>query len=119
MKYKIPVVIKVKANTQEEAFEYADRLLRFGLAITKESEPATHDAIKSVKILKESDMKICKCNNCGWRGAEAEIGVPLKDCKGLGERLNPGSEVPVGECPDCGCLAYHIKDTAASFWFGL
>ena len=24
----------------------------------------------------------------------------------LWERLDPGSEVPAGECPDCGALAY-------------
>lgn len=64
-------------------------------------------------------MKMCKCANCSWKGTEAEISVPLKDCKDLGERLDPGSEVPVGECPDCGCLAYRVKDDPSSFWFGL
>ena len=64
-------------------------------------------------------MKMCKCDNCLWTGTEEELGTPLKDCKDLGQRLDPGSVVPAGECPDCGCLAYLTKQPAVSLWFGL
>lgn len=42
------------------------------------------------------------CGNCEWRG-------PLDECDeidDIGGRLDPGSEVPAGQCPKCGCLAY-------------
>lgn len=48
------------------------------------------------------------CDNCDWKGNETD------DCMGLyidslADRLDPGSEIPAGECPECGCLAYLIK----------
>lgn len=44
------------------------------------------------------------CDNCTWRGPSAEC-RPARD---LHERLDPCGEVPVGECPHCGCLAYIV-----------
>jgi hypothetical protein len=40
-----------------------------------------------------------RCDDCGWKGLEGELVV----------RLDPGGEVPVGECPSCGALAYHER----------
>ncbi len=42
------------------------------------------------------------CENCNWQGPEDELG----EIQHIGQRLDPGSEVPSGECPDCGALAY-------------
>lgn len=44
------------------------------------------------------------CDNCGWTGPEP--GVDLCEVRDLGDRLDPGSTVPSGECPDCGCFCY-------------
>ena len=44
----------------------------------------------------------CRCDNCDWRGKAADLDV-IEDAE---ERLDPGSEVPAGACPDCGFLAY-------------
>lgn len=44
----------------------------------------------------------CRCDNCDWRGPAADLDV-IEDAQ---ERLDPGCEVPAGECPDCGALAY-------------
>lgn len=44
----------------------------------------------------------CECANCDWHG-------PLDECDGvdnIGARLDPGSTVPAGQCPECGALAY-------------
>ena len=46
------------------------------------------------------------CGNCDWRGQAMDIGVPLYRCTGLGERLDPGGEVPAGDCPRCKGFAY-------------
>jgi len=47
------------------------------------------------------------CNDCGWIGTTEDEGfVPLSECKHLGERLDPGHPVPVGECPKCRAFAY-------------
>lgn len=44
----------------------------------------------------------CRCDNCDWRGPASDLDV-IEDAQ---ERLDPGCEVPVGACPDCGMLAY-------------
>jgi hypothetical protein len=42
------------------------------------------------------------CDNCGHYCADED----LKNAKDLGQRLDPGSVVPAGECPKCGALSY-------------
>jgi hypothetical protein len=45
-----------------------------------------------------------KCDNCDWHG---DLSVnALAEVKDLGGRLEPGREVPSGECPECKCLCY-------------
>ena len=45
------------------------------------------------------------CDNCNWTGREASIGRDLMRMSRLWERLEPGGEVPAGECPKCaGCV---------------
>ncbi len=45
------------------------------------------------------------CADCGIHFCESAL-VPLGEIKDLGQRLEPGSTVPLGECPECGALAY-------------
>lgn len=45
-----------------------------------------------------------QCDNCDWSGRLDQLGI-IKDAH---ERLDPGSEMPAGECPECGALAYLI-----------
>lgn len=51
----------------------------------------------------QSDTRSCWCENCEWRGQANQTRFPIPD---LWERIEPGGEVPVGECPECGALAY-------------
>lgn len=51
------------------------------------------------------DTAPCHCYNCDWSGNADK--VASIHC--IGDRLDPGSVVPVGECPDCGNLAYIVK----------
>jgi hypothetical protein len=51
------------------------------------------------------------CGNCDWEGKETQLGRTLTEVHHLWERLNPGSEVPAGECARCGCFAY-LKEPA-------
>jgi hypothetical protein len=52
-----------------------------------------------------------QCDNCGvvWLFCE------LQDMSDLTQRIDPGGEVPAGECPDDGCqaLCYPEKETPA------
>lgn len=50
-----------------------------------------------------------KCGNCDWTGTDSEMGTHLDEIVCLGDRLDAGSEVPAGECPECGALAYVVK----------
>ncbi len=51
-------------------------------------------------------MKVT-CDNCGWTG-DADTALPdgLSGVENLHDRLDPGCEVPAGECPTCYALAY-------------
>lgn len=57
-----------------------------------------------IEITSPPDM--CCCSNCGWSGFYDSLGATLIQIADLGERLDPGSVVPAGECPECGCFAY-------------
>ena len=48
----------------------------------------------------------CYCDNCDWTGTQDDVSEsgPLF----IGIRLDPGSEVPAGDCPDCGAFAYVV-----------
>jgi hypothetical protein len=48
------------------------------------------------------------CDNCSWSGMRSELRDPPENC--LWERLDAGSEVPAGECPECGAFAYLVRD---------
>ena len=48
--------------------------------------------------------KKVKCPNCDWTGTDDDI--DLCDVPDLIERIEPGEEVPAGECPKCGSLAH-------------
>ncbi len=46
-----------------------------------------------------------ECQNCDWRGDPAEC-RPLQDVL---DRVDPGEVMPIGECPECGCVC-HFSD---------
>lgn len=51
------------------------------------------------------DLAPCRCANCQLLFVIEE----LDDIDDVGERLDPGGEVPAGQCPECGALAYLIR----------
>lgn len=60
----------------------------------------------------------CSCSNCGWEGLTSQLATQLEDCEDLGNRLEPGGEVPAGECPTCEArdwraFCYLVKDVRA------
>src|ERR1035438_9495059 len=52
-------------------------------------------------------MKVT-CDNCQWNGEETEV-RPLNQCPDIWDRLDPGGEVPVGDCPKCQCFCYYDR----------
>ena len=56
-------------------------------------------------------MTTCACDNCNWTGTIADILCDLEHTPNLCERLDVGGEMPVGECPECGALAYLVPTT--------
>lgn len=46
-----------------------------------------------------------KCDNCEWMGKELDTGG-LAGVHHLYTRLEPGGEVPAGQCPKCRSLVY-------------
>ena len=94
------------ASTHDEAISYelfkqlrveANRNLH-------EYRKLVHDSKLQDKI---SDDRMCVCGNCGYEEWESQLQVPLTITPDLQQRLDPGSEVPAGECSNCGALTYH------------
>lgn len=50
------------------------------------------------------------CDDCGKCWHDNDI-VPLEEVADLAFRLDPGSVVPSGECPECGALCYLEVET--------
>lgn len=59
-------------------------------------------------------MSVSDLRNCNWTGDEAELATPLDMTPDLNIRLDVGATVPVGECPECGALAYLDEPTCFS-----
>jgi hypothetical protein len=55
-----------------------------------------------------SDWKVVRCDDCKKEWGEDDY-IPLEETIELNRRLDPGSIVPAGECPDCGALVYLIS----------
>jgi len=52
-----------------------------------------------------------ECGNCDWVGDDdAEGFTPLEECCDLTERLEAGSVVPAGDCPECRAFCYIVKE---------
>lgn len=51
----------------------------------------------------------CECDNCGWTGHESDMPDGISGIDDLYDRIDPGSEVPAGECPECHALAYVVE----------
>lgn len=49
------------------------------------------------------------CENCVKRFQDEDVKIQWPDIPGLGERCEPGGEVPSGECPNCGALVYKFN----------
>jgi len=52
------------------------------------------------------DTEKVYCNNCEWKGTVSQLGTEMFETRDLASRLEPGEEVPAGECPECGALCY-------------
>ena len=60
--------------------------------------------MSQVMVLCADDAQV-KCDNCDWEGQ----GDKLDMMSDFEERVEAGSIIPAGQCPECGALAY-IKD---------
>jgi len=58
----------------------------------------------------EPQFAAVECSSCDWHGTENDIPEGLGGVENLWDRIDSGSEVPVGECPECGCLAYLVDN---------
>jgi len=54
----------------------------------------------------EYDDHEVECRECGWHGKKSEVLFGLTEVNDLPDRIEPGQEVPFGECPRCDALCY-------------
>jgi len=52
------------------------------------------------------------CDNCGRVWKTEDLASIFPDIPDMTERLEPGNEIPSGECPHCHCLTYIDRDKA-------
>ena len=74
------------------------------------TEPA--DSYTIVYVCDNCDCRYVRDESGEWDGLEI---IELQDCKGLYERLEPGSTVPDGECPECGAFVYNVPSDECSW----
>ena len=55
-------------------------------------------------------MKV-ECDNCGDVTTQDNL-LPLEEVKDLSMRLDVGSEIPAGECLECGAFSYIKKENS-------
>lgn len=56
-------------------------------------------------LRRNSGPRLVHCDNCNWTGKESTVGKDMMRMSRLWDRLEPGGEVPAGECPKCaGCV---------------
>lgn len=60
----------------------------------------------------ERKVEVVKCDNCGDVTTQDNL-LPLEQVKDLAMRLDVGSELPAGECSDCGAFSYVVEEGAA------
>lgn len=56
--------------------------------------------------IESPDGLAVKCDDCGWTGTTDQT----DEVSDIEQRLEAGGEVPAGECPDCGALAYLVDN---------
>ena len=52
--------------------------------------------------------KLCRCENCGAESCISDNHI--SDIVDLLDRIDPGGEVPAGECKKCGALTYLVQN---------
>lgn len=58
-------------------------------------------------------MRYGHCMNCGWEGPETEMSALWPNIPDLNNRVEPGEEVPLGECPECESLCRLMNNEEA------
>lgn len=94
---------------QEEIARLQKKLTEMRLSMERNRALVIHSA-----TYEERDRMPAVCDDCGHRCAQDEL-KQLAEIDDLGQRLNAGCEVPAGECPHCGSLAY-LEPVAGMNW---
>lgn len=68
---------------------------------------STHTTTKRPKARAPSDPKT-RCDDCGAVVPLSKLAKSLFEVDSLADKLDPGGEVPAGEC-ECGALAYLVR----------
>ena len=61
------------------------------------------------KETKEKNEERHVCQNCGKVWLDSQIKVVMADIEDFFSRVDPGEEIPSGECPECGALVHICK----------
>lgn len=51
------------------------------------------------------DDRAVECDNCTWTGTVDDT----EYVRDIHSRVEPGGEMPAGECPECGSLCYLVE----------
>ena len=107
MMYRVRWEIDIAAGSAKEA-------ARKALAIQRDRQPTatvfdvTGQKGKTVRVdLGKPDTTMLTCDNCSRRYRSVKsLKLVFPDIPDLLQRIEPGGEVPAGECPKCGALVY-------------
>jgi hypothetical protein len=104
--YAVPVPDR---PTRRVTFDIRDYSWFVTLPRTKTRPPRIADETHA-QVLRDAieagHLDVHRCDNCQKVHLDFQI---EKDIKRLHERVDPGGEMPSGECPECGALCYPVE----------
>lgn len=82
----------------------------FPLSVVLETFPFIDGDLRKAIVNRMPKEKDLRCDNCRKAFAEEDLEHAFPNIPNLTERIEPGSIVPAGECPECGALVYDMDE---------
>lgn len=100
--------LKASQLTKKQAQKYGEEFDSISNSESNDEEMALewHDLAQKTHA-KATNPSKSECQNCGAVHDDSD----LEEIEDIHERVEPGEEMPSGECPDCGCLCQPVKQT--------
>jgi ferredoxin len=98
------ILTRLIADQTGALLEFVQDIEAVGIEEVRKSWPDLYPTyLRAKAVLKRAvqQCSLCQCDNCHHVCPTADLKVPLEATPDLDKRLDPGGEVPAGECNKC------------------